>query len=171
MATVIPYPATLDDLLKVREKAELIGGRIVYLMPTGRIPNRIAGRIFRYLDDYAQRTGRGEAYTDNMGFGLPAPLPSGRESFSPDASYHLGPLPTDGFDFVDSAPTFAVEVRSKGDYGPAAEVEMAEKRTDYFAAGTLAVWDVDPDAQTISLYTPTDLANPTVFGRGEVAHA
>jgi Uma2 family endonuclease len=45
--------------------------------------------------------------------------------------------------FFEGAPVFAVEVRSEGDYGPAAERELAEKRADYFAAGTLAVWDVD----------------------------
>lgn len=30
----------------------------------------------------------------------------------------------------------AVEVRSEGDYGPLAEEKVAEKRADYFAAGT-----------------------------------
>jgi Uma2 family endonuclease len=171
MASVIPTPATLDDLYKVEGKAELIGGRIVHFMATGRRHNRIAGKIYQSLDAYAAQVGRGEAYTDNIGFALPAPLTNGRESFSPDASYHLGPFSDDDRDFADGAPTFAVEVRSKNDYGPSAELEIAEKRADYFAAGTLAVWDVDPDAETIALYTPADPANPTVFRRGDVAHA
>jgi len=34
MATVQSPPATLDDLALVSEKAELIGGRIVYYMAT-----------------------------------------------------------------------------------------------------------------------------------------
>ena len=38
-------------------KAELIGGRIVRLMPTGRRPNRIAFQIARSLDDFAAQTG------------------------------------------------------------------------------------------------------------------
>ena len=46
-------------------------------------------------------------------------------------------------DFFPQAPAFAAEVRSKGDYGPRAEREMADKRADYFAAGTQVVWDVD----------------------------
>ena len=45
--------------------------------------------------------------------------------------------------FLNGAPVFAVEVRSEGDYGSTAEQEMAQKRADYFAAGTLVVWDVD----------------------------
>ena len=87
-----PKAATLDDLRCVEGKAELIAGRIVHLMPTGHRPNRIAGGIFVALKNRARATGRGVAYTDNMGFAVPK-LPSGRESFSPDASYYDGPLP------------------------------------------------------------------------------
>ena len=36
--------ATIDDLYRIDGKAELIDGRIVPLMPTGRLPNRIAFR-------------------------------------------------------------------------------------------------------------------------------
>ena len=53
--------------------------------------------------------------------------------------------------FIEGAPTFAVEVRSENDYGPAAEVALAEKREDYFAAGTTVVWDVDPVAGTVAV--------------------
>src|SRR5579862_8949561 len=118
MSAIRQARATLDDLYREPGKAELIGGRIVQLMATGFLPNRVAGRIFRSLDDHAEQTGQGVAVTDNMGFAVPE-LPSGRESFSPDASYHLGPLPADEMDFVEGSPTFAVEVRSKGDYGNA----------------------------------------------------
>jgi Uma2 family endonuclease len=64
-----------------------------------------------------------------------------RESFSPDAAYHVG-LHI-GMRFLEGAPIFAVEVRIEYDCGPAAERAMAEKRADYFACGTLVVWDVD----------------------------
>jgi len=47
MATVAQKRATLDDLYRIPEKAELIGGRIVYLMSTGRKPGRVGGRIYR----------------------------------------------------------------------------------------------------------------------------
>src|SRR6266542_2202607 len=85
-------PATIDDLLKVEGKAELIGGRIVHYMATGYLPSVVAGRIFRSLANHIDVTGRGVAFTDNMGFAIPV-LPSGRQSFSPDTSYYDGPLP------------------------------------------------------------------------------
>ncbi len=84
--------ATLEDLYRVDGKAELIGGRIVRFMPTGFKPNRIAFRIVRSLDDFAEATGRGVAVTDSMGFAVPK-LASGRQSFCPDAAYYVGPLP------------------------------------------------------------------------------
>jgi Uma2 family endonuclease len=162
--------ATLDDLYRTPGKAELIGGRIVELMATGFRPNRVAGRIYRSLDDYAEKVHRGVANTDNMGFAVPQ-LPSGRESFSPDAAYYDGPLPANPMRFIDGPPTFAAEVRSENDYGPAAEAEMADKRADYFAAGTRVVWDVDPKAECIHVYKASDPTRPTTYQRGQVADA
>lgn len=63
------------------------------------------------------------------------------KSFSPDAALYSGKVR--GLKFLEGAPVFAVEVRSEGDYGLAAERALAAKRADYFAAGTLVVWDVD----------------------------
>lgn len=167
-----PRPATLDDLLKVKEKAELIGGRIVYYMASGEEHGDIAFTIAVRLREYAEQAGRGKAYADNVGFALPAPLaPSGRLSFSPDAAFLDGPPRPKNRKFVPGPPTFAVEVRSEGDYGPKPEREMAAKRDDYFLAGTVVVWDVDPDAETVAKYTAADPASPTVFRRGDVADA
>lgn len=166
MSQVLHARSTLFDLSQESDKAELIAGRIVRIMPTGRRPNRVAARIFRSLDDYAEQIGRGEAYTDNMGFTVPM-LPSGRESFSPDVSYFEGPFPSDAMRFIQGPPMFAVEVRSDNDYGNAAELEMAAKRADYFQAGTQVVWDVD----SIHVYRANDTNGPTTFVRGQMADA
>jgi len=170
MATVEQRDATVEDLYSTEGKAELIGGRIVRLMPTGRKPNRVAGRIYRSLDDYAENAGVGEAYTDNMGFVVPE-LPSGRRSFSPDASLYSGPFPDDEMRFIEAPPTFAAEVRSENDYGEAAERILAEKRADYFEAGTLVVWDVDPVNECVRVYRHTDPDHTVAYYRGETAEA
>ena len=162
--------ATLTHLARTPGKAELIGGRIVHFMATGFRPSRVAARIFRSLDDHAEATGRGVAFTDNLGYAVPE-LTSGRESFSPDASFHLGPLPPDEMDFIEGAPTLAVEVRGKGDHGDAAEAEMAAKRADYFEAGTSMVWDVDPKARVVRSYRPGAPDRPTVFDLTQEADA
>lgn len=178
MATISTNPtihsaprATLDDLYRVEGKAELIGGRIVHPMASGHRPSKVAMRIGARLDEFAARVRRGEAYSDGIGYALRPPLTNGRESFSPDASYHVGPLPKNDMRFVEGAPIFAVEVRSEDDYGAAAEREMAAKRADYFEAGTQVVWDVDPLARTIASYHAATPLQPTIFHSGETANA
>ena len=75
--------------------------------------------------------------------------------------------------FFRGAPDFAVEVRSEGDYGPAAEREMAAKRADYFAAGTLVVWDADlPSDDVVRVYRDHDPDQPAaIYQRGQIAEA
>jgi Uma2 family endonuclease len=161
---------TLADLAREPGKAELIGGRIVHLVGTGYRPNFIAVRILRSLADHVDILGQGSALMDNMGYAVPE-LSSGRESFSPDVSYFAGPCSMDNMSFLQGPPTFAVEVRSENDYGPAADRAIETKRADYFEAGTLVVWDVDPKADTIKVYRAESPNQPTLFVRGEIADA
>lgn len=170
MTPVTATRATLDDLLKEEGKAELIGGRIVRFMASGALPSAVAGEIFVSLRSHTKSIGRGKAYGDGIGYAVPE-LPSGRESFSPDASCYFGPLPVNRMRFIEGRPDFAAEVRSENDYGPAAEAEIAAKREDYFAAGTKVVWDVDPQAETVTVYPANDPANPVVYRRGDIAEA
>jgi Uma2 family endonuclease len=168
---IVPTPrATLDDLYQEEGKAELIGGRIVRFMSSGDLPSVVAFEIAVSLRAYAKSSGQGVAYADGIGFAVPE-LPSGRESFSPDASYYVGPHPANRMRFIDGAPTFAVEVRSENDYGDAAEAEMAAKRADYFAAGTAVVWDVDPEAETVAVYRATAATQPVIYRHGDTAEA
>jgi len=161
--------ATIEELSHVPEngKAEIINGELVLVPPTGFLPSRSAGAVYRSLFDYEQRTKAGFAIGDNTGFLVNLPH---RQSFSPDAAFYTG-IPT-GMKFLNGAPVFAVEVRSENDYGPQAEREMAEKRQDYFVAGTLVVWDVDLlSDDVIKVYCASDPTNPTIYQRGEIAEA
>ena len=160
--------ATLDDLMSFDGHAELIRGVIVPIEPSGCLPGSIKLMIAVELHNYAQSHG-GKAF-GGVGYAIPE-LPSGRESFSPDASYHTRPRPTNLMDFIPGAPTFAVEVRSENDYKPSALREQADKRLDYFAAGTLVVWDVDPLAGTVDCYRSADPLAPQRFGPGDTAVA
>jgi Uma2 family endonuclease len=104
---------------------------------------------------------------DNKGFRVNLPH---RESFSPDAAFYLG-TPS-GMKFFEGAPVFAVEVRSENDYGPEAERKMADKRADYFAAGTLVIWDVNLlGDDVIKVYRASDPDHPTIYRRGDIAEA
>jgi Uma2 family endonuclease len=159
--------ATIEDLYKVEGKAELVNGEIVEMPPAGDDPSMAGGESFVHLREHARRTGRGKAYPDGAGFHVNLPH---REAFSPDAAYHVGPRT--GMRFLEGAPIFAVEVRSENDYGSAAERAMAQKRADYFACGTLVVWDVDLLSEdVITVYRANDPNNPTIYRRGDIAEA
>ena len=160
--------ATLDELYEAPWKAELIDGEIVPMPPTGDAPSHAAFRIAASLDEHGRGTRSGRGVPDNAGFVVELPH---RRTFSPDAAFWTGPPA--GMKFFDGAPVFAVEVRSEGDYGPAAERALADKRADYFAAGTRVVWDVDlPDAErVVRVYRADAPRNPLTFARGDTAHA
>jgi Uma2 family endonuclease len=163
----LPREATVEDLYELDEKAEIINGEIVLMGGTGFDPNRAAAAIYRSLYDHESTVGRGYALTDGAVFAVELPH---RQSFSPDAAWYLGP-PTGGR-FMQGAPALAVEVRSEGDYGLRAERQMLAKRTDYFAAGTLVVWDVDVlRAGEIRVFRAEAPDTPVIFRRGEVAEA
>ncbi len=70
----------------------------------------------------------------------------------PDRRVPTEPIP-------DLVPDLAVEVLS-----PSNTVEeMARKRREYFAAGTHLVWEIDPAARTVAVYTTPDA--PTVLNQ------
>jgi Uma2 family endonuclease len=161
--------ATIEDLYRVPEhgKAEIVNGELVLMSPTGGVPGRASGRIYRSLDDYERSVGGGYAFPDNVGFIVSLP---NRRSFSPAAAFFKGELR--GGLFLEGAPVFAVEVRSEEDYGPAAEKRMAAKRDDYFAAGTLVVWDVDVlRKKVVRVYRANSPKDPTEYRSSELAEA
>lgn len=158
--------ATIEDLYRVPGKAEIVNGEIVLMSPTGAAPNYAATEIVVSLRNYARRVKKGFAVNDNAAFHVRL---LNRKSFSPDAAYHVGTWT--GMKFFEGSPIFAVEVRSEGDYGPAAEKAMAQKRADYFTAGTLVVWDVDLlSDEAIKSYRANE-REPVVFKRSETANA
>jgi Uma2 family endonuclease len=167
-ATATRPAATVEDLYRIPDhgKAEIVHGELVRMSPVGDQPGRASGAIYMSLRLHEKQAG-GRAYPDNVGFRVHLPH---RESFSPDASFYTG-KPA-GMKFLDGAPVFAAEVRSENDYGRAAEESMAAKRADYFAAGTVVVWDVDLlSAEVVRAYHASAPETPVVYRRGEIASA
>ncbi len=159
----------LENLYHVPDKgkAEIVNGALILMAPTGGVPGRAGGEIYVSLREYERHTRSGYAFPDNVGFVVNLP---NRSSLSPDAAFYIGELK--GGKFLDGAPIFAAEVRSENDYGSVAERALADKRADYFAAGTLVVWDVDVlRDQVVRVYRASEPEHPTIYRRGEVAEA
>jgi Uma2 family endonuclease len=160
--------ATIEDLYRLPDngKAEIVNGEIIRMSPTGDLPARAGGSIYVSLRGVERQAG-GRAYPDNVGFRVKLP---NRTSFSPDAAFFIGK--SSGMKFLEGAPVFAAEIRSENDYGREAELELAAKRKDYFAAGTLVVWDVDLlSVDIVKVYRASDPDNPRIYRRGEMAEA
>lgn len=160
--------ATIEDLYQIpgNGKAEIVNGEIILMSPTGDMPGRAGGSIYVSLRGIERQAG-GRAYPDNVGFRVTLP---NRKSFSPDAAFYLGK--SSGMKFLDGAPVFAAEIRSENDYGREAEIEIESKRKDYFAAGTLVIWDVDLlSDDVVKVYLASDPDNPKIYRRGEVVDA
>jgi Uma2 family endonuclease len=58
------------------------------------------------------------------------------------------------------APDLAVEVLSRSN----TTAEMQRKREDYFAAGVRLVWEIDPEARTIQVYTQAAASDRVLAG-------
>lgn len=156
-----------EQLYATEEKAEIINGRVVIMPPTGFEPGRAGLNITLSLKEYERRAKRGYAIPDNVAFKVNLP---NRKSFCPDSAFHTGEKT--GMKFLEGAPVFAVEVRSEHDYGERAGKEIAEKRADYFAAGTEIVWDVDLLGEDVIKSYHRDRPNePRIFRRGDIADA
>ena len=162
--------ATIEELYRVPDngKAEIVDGELVLMSPAGGKHGRASGKIYASLNQHEELSRSGFAFTDNVGFIVDLPR---RKSFSPDAAwYEGGPEDIDMY-FVEGAPAFAVEVRSKDDYSPRAEQAILNKIRDYFAAGTKVVWDVDLVNLKVNVYRADSLAEPVTYGAGDVADA
>ena len=105
-----------------------------------------------------------------MGFAV-AELSSGRQSFSPDASYYDGPLPANPMRFIEVRLPWRLKLGARATTRPPPIGEMAAKRIDDSEAGTAIVWDVDPIAETITAYLSASPDAPVLYTRGQVIEA
>lgn len=159
--------ATIEDLYRIKGKAELVNGKIVLIPPAGGLPGYAGDQIVFSLHQYNKRHKVGFAVGGNVAFIVNLPY---RKSFCPDAAFYVGPDP--GMKFFEGAPVFALEVRNEEDYGPEAEWQMAKKRADYFAAGTLVIWDVDLlSDDVVRVYHANDPERAKNYRCGEIAEA
>lgn len=167
IAVPLGRPATIDDLRRTKLKAEIVNGELLVIGPSGHRPARAAGKILISLHMHMERHGGGEGFGARLAYIVDLPH---RQAICPDVSWYTGS--TAGVGYPRGAPIFAVEVRDWIDHGDEAERRMAAKRADYFAAGTLVVWDVDVlREKLIRAYRPNDPEHPAVYRGGDTADA
>ena len=165
---VVPLggPATIEDLRRTRLKAEIVDGQLMVIGPSGAAHGRAVGAVLRRLMEHELPEGTGRAFGARVGYIVDLPH---RQAFCPDVSWYTGPPQAD---FPRGAPIFAAEIRDIDEYGDGFDRHAASKRSDYFAAGTKVVWDVDVLREgLVRVYRSGDPEHPTVYRRGEMAEA
>ncbi len=169
MATSTARDPLVEELMATEGKAEIVDGRIECFPPHGALPARAIGCIVLSLMAHEKQAGGGYPLGSTAAFLCDLP---NRGSFCPDVSFYTGPDEETLLGPLPEPPVFAVEVRSKNDYGPRAERAIHAKIGDYFAAGTLVVWDVDLlGEEVIAKYSAPNTFTPQIFKRGEIADA
>ncbi|RMF81271.1 MAG: Uma2 family endonuclease, partial [Chloroflexi bacterium] len=128
--TFVNLPENADKLF------ELIGGRIVEVMPTNIRSSQIAGMIITFINMYLLNNPIGYTTTTDGGYMVAG------ERYIPDVAYiskaKMPKLPVGG-GYYHLPPDLAVEVLSPGNTSD----EVRRKVAGYLAAGVLT-WVFDP---------------------------
>src|SRR6516165_8616083 len=148
MSTAFP-PQAGDEMLY-----EVIDGKRVDL-PTSPLSSMIASEIGQEVWQFAKSNKLGWVIYEAL---FLLPLKSRERQRRPDVAFvSFATWPRDwrlpDTDFWPTVPELAVEVISPNDLYN----EVLAKLRDYFQAGVLLVWVVEPSARQVSVYTsPTD---------------
>jgi Uma2 family endonuclease len=151
----LPGTATAKDVLRAEREpqkalCELIDGTLVE-KPTGYRESSLAIWIGARLQFFVEERDLG-IVAGADGFMRLAP----RNIRIPDVSFvsydRLPDPEAADAAIANFAPDLAIEVLSPSN----TRGEMERKRRDYFAAGTLLVWEIDPKKEVIDVYTAPD---------------
>lgn len=145
-------PLTLSEFEALPEedaaRIELVRGRLVRSPRPASLHGRLAARLIRVLDEWAEAGGHGVVLAD-AGVILSRDPDTVR---GPDISFFTPErIPADAYATTFwGAPDLAVEIVS-----PSNRIsEMHAKVSDYLEAGVPRVWIVDPGSGSVTIWTP-----------------
>jgi Uma2 family endonuclease len=127
---------------------ELVEGRVVVMSPAGARHAGMVANVTRLLSDFVRARRLGFVLAGDAGFILRRRPDTVR---APDVAFIRRARLPKGLPaaFIDGAPDLAVEVKSPDDRWPA----IAKKAREFIAAGSVAVWALDPAKVTARVYT------------------
>jgi Uma2 family endonuclease len=142
------YTAEEAIRLNPADRWELVEGRFVLMTLPGARHGWVMARVGRILLEYVEANDLGIVMVGDPGFILRRKPDTLR---GPDVAFVSkkrlpGRVPDE---CIEGAPDLAVEIVSRTDTWPA----IARKARDYIAAGSVAVWAIDPRTETARIYT------------------
>ena len=164
VATVPVRRLTADELLRLPDdgyRYALVRGELQRMTPAGFDHGAIIINLAVPLGQHVKAGRLGVVCGAETGFVLARDPDT---VLAPDVAFvRRDRIPTTGRPqtFWEGAPDLAVEVRFPGD----TRREVAAKVADWLAAGTLAVWAVDPSDESVTVHLPC--RPPRCFGVAE----
>jgi len=151
---------TADELWRMPDagrRRELVRGELRMMAPAGGDQGGITNNLSFLLTAHVKAQGLGQVFAAETGFRLRQAPDTVRGA---DVSFiRTDRIPPAGRPkgYWEIAPDLAVEVLSPND----TVQEVEDKVNDYLAAGTRAVWVVNPKRRTVTTYRPG--ARPAIF--------
>ena len=141
------------------QRHELVAGVLISMPPPKPRHSMIQQNINEALAPFVRGRGLGRVFSE-AGYALSEGPPTVR---SPDVSFQASEkyAEADPDEYPRAAPTLAIEVVSPSDRRRL----LAEKVAQYLAAGSEAVWVVDPKSASVTVHRPGQAAR--VFERGQ----
>lgn len=141
---------TAKQLLELPDNfgpCELVRGELTMMTPAGSRHGRAEARLLSRIEAFADKQKLGFVFPSDSGFLLERDEHTVR---CPDVAFvcaaRMPAEPIDGF--FPGPPDWAVEIRSPSTRLP----ELLAKIAHYLETGVKVVWDVDLDAQTVTIY-------------------
>jgi Uma2 family endonuclease len=145
-------------------------GELIVMTPAGGTTSNLEGFLFRELDLFVEREGRGIAFNSNGGFSLPD-----GSVRAPDAAWVSSEKwnrlsREERAKFLPFCPEFVIELRSPSD----ALADLEQKMSDWLSNGAQLAWLVDPQRKLAVIYRPdrepeTLLQPELLHGEGPIA--
>ena len=126
---------------------ELVRGKVIEMTPGGADHGEIGVRIAAEVLMHARHHDLGRVYGSDTGFTLFRGPDTVR---APDVAFVRKARAGRTRKYFEGSPDLAVEVLSPSDRAS----ELRERLRDYFAAGTLLVWVLDPATRTATVHRP-----------------
>ena len=149
--STVAEPMTAEELLKLprgQARYELIRGRLITMSPSGSEHGVVTIRISSRVDQFVSSRDLGLLFGAETGFRLernPDTVRAPDLAFIAHANVPPGGIPQG---YWPGPPDLAVEVVSPTDTARG----VSEKAAAWIRSGAQAVWVVDPDSKTVTVY-------------------
>jgi Uma2 family endonuclease len=166
MADLEKIDITLDDLMKLDKRVEIIDGEIVAMPAAGMLRHIVAGTMHRILDTYTLYKSTGEIFFHGLAYLMFSDAKRLKDSFVPDVSFIRAENLIADFDInkpYPGIPDLAIEVISPSENAD----DVQTKIRAYLDKGTEQVWVAYPTTKEVYQYRGDKNPEIRIYRDGE----